>query len=118
MLLKNEKVESICEFAINRLVLGIFPRDLIVTQNWQVAHIIKDQNLANSLKHWISPLPGFDKDSFPFLLCSGRKSFNLVNVKNRSMQVLIDSPAVHHNGQTAAFFKAESKNGFSINFAH
>jgi len=40
MLLKNEKVESIREFAVNRLILSIYPRDLIVTQNWQVAHII------------------------------------------------------------------------------
>ena len=105
MLLKKEQVTAIYEFAVNRLIMSIAPRDLLITHNWQVAHIIQDPRAENIGKKWICPLPTFDKDLFPFIVTSGRNEFSLVNLKTHSVQTLIKTKAIYHQSQQAAFFK-------------
>lgn len=116
MVLKNEKVTAIHEYAANKLVMHLPPSEMLIAHKWKVVQIIKDHRGGNTLKQWLYPLPGFDKEAFPYILASGRESFNIVNVKTFSMQVLIDVPAIYHKSQQSAFFMPETE-GFSMHFA-
>lgn len=99
MLLKKELVNGMLEFAPNKLVMFINPTDLLIANNWQVVNIIKDPRAGNCMKQWLQPLPGFDSEQFPFIVTSGKQSYNLVNLKTYNMQVLIDTPALFHHSQ-------------------
>ena len=80
MLLKNEDVDGILEFAEGQFLLSCLPNTLLVVKNWSVAHIITDESSRNIGKNMLVTMPGFCVDDFPFVLSSGRNSFNLINV--------------------------------------
>ena len=63
------------------MLVAIDPADMLLIHDWKVVRIIQDQNPGNKDKCWISPIPGFDEETLPFLVCSGSQSFNLINVK-------------------------------------
>ena len=50
-------------------------------------------------------MPGFDEETFPFLVCSGDETFNLVNVRDFSQDVLIKATGKNFISQQAAFFQ-------------
>ena len=60
-------------------------------------------------------MPGFDAEAFPFLVCAGLASFNLINVKEGFTEVLIAADG--DSGSRAAFFLLESRTTFSMHFA-
>ena len=91
------------------------PVDLLLLDNWQVTGYITDSQKGNLYKTWIAPLPDFDLDTFPFLVVSGRESFNLVNLKVRQMQILVQAPCKNHGAQEAFFFRKEGY-GFTMHF--
>ena len=82
MLIKNERVESICAFAPDGLILSASPADLLVVRDYKVIHYVSDPDRGNIVKHWQAILPFFDIDECPFILSSGSASYNLVNVKS------------------------------------
>jgi len=72
MLLKNEYVRSICEFAHQKLI--IFSDEsglLLIIHDWKVIHEIFDSDAGNTVKDWQAPFPGFHEDSFSFVVTSG-----------------------------------------------
>ena len=77
------------EYAPNQMVAHVSPTDLLVIIDWEVTAYIHDQQTGNHYKTWFAPLPDFDVDTFPFLVVSGRESFNLINLKEKYMQKLI-----------------------------
>ena len=95
MLIKDEKVEAIFEYSPDKLVMSVYPTDIIIVHNFKVVKIIYKIELGNFNKHWIAPLPGFDEISFPFLLCSGRQNFTLINVEKYKMMKLIQAPCMN-----------------------
>ena len=60
-------------------------------------------------------MPNFDEQTFPFMICSGREIFNLVNVRDFTMQPLIQAPCINIRCQQAFFFKKEDF-GFAMHF--
>ena len=84
-------------------------------QNWNRAFLIQDPDTHNHSKRWISPLPGFSEQEFPFLVCAGSASFNLVNIKDGFTEVLIAADG--DRGSPEAFFVLEHKSSFSMHFA-
>ena len=72
------------------MIVHIIPTDLLLVQNWQVVHLFEDPSRNNIHKFWIAPLPVFNEVAFPFLVVSGSKTFNLINVKDRRMEVLLE----------------------------
>ena len=52
----------------------------------------------------------------PFVLMSGRKSLNIVNVKKFNIQPLVLSPIYAYRGQQA-FYLTEDKDGVNLFFA-
>ena len=85
MLIKDEKVEAIFEYSHDKLIMSLYPTDIIIAHNFKVVKIIYKIQPGNFNKHWIVPLPGFDEVEFPFLLCSGRQNFTLINVGRYKM---------------------------------
>ena len=82
MLLMNENVYAVHEFAKDKIIIYSNNSDLLlVAHEWIVIHEISDSEIRNSLKHWLRPLPGFNADTFPLMLCSGNESYSLINVK-------------------------------------
>ena len=81
----KEYVRGICEFAKNQLLVHIEPTGLFIVDHWKVTHEITDPVAGNIQKHWLSVLPKFDLETFPFIVCSGYKTFNLINVRTKVM---------------------------------
>ena len=103
------------EFAPNRLALTLVPTDILIVENWSQSRLIQDPDTHNQLKRWISPLPGFDVETFPFLVCAGLASFNLINIQEGLTEVLIAADG--DSGSREAFFMLEKGNTFSMHFA-
>ena len=73
-------VQSLCEYAENRMIAAS-KHWFAVIQDWKVTRSFKDPDATNLDKWSIAPLPGFDESTFPFFVCSGRTTQNLVNMK-------------------------------------
>ena len=73
ILLKREYVDSLLEYAPNHLIVTIKPKDLLIVVNWKVTHLIVDFELENIDKFMLKSMPGFDLETFPFIVCSGTK---------------------------------------------
>jgi len=71
------------------MLVHVTSRNLLVVHNWQVLHEIIEPNVGNTNKYWLSLLPGFDEQKFPFIICSGWETYNLINISNFHMQVLV-----------------------------
>ena len=105
MLIENEEVWTILEYAPNKLLVYVFNKDLLVIKNWKVIRRIQERDSRNIEKYQVSPLAGFDAEIFPFAAMSGRKSLNIVNVVTGSMQVLVQTPVMSKHGHSSFFFK-------------
>ena len=83
ILLKHSYAWSCTEYAPNSLIL--FSDDggdqLILIRDWKVIKVIMDPIAGNGNKNDIRCLPNFDLNKFPFMVCSGKLNYNLVNVK-------------------------------------
>ena len=72
-------------------------KDLLIVHDWIVVKkgLIEDPRAGNIEKFWMEPLPGFqyekigDQEEFPWMVCSGKESINLVNVKTHLLMPLI-----------------------------
>ena len=93
MILQNEHVDSAFEFSINCFIITIRPRNLLIVKDWQVTQEIDDPVIENIGKYWICHLPFFNETTFPFLIVSGMKSFNLVNVQTGRMDIIVGGSA-------------------------
>ena len=40
MLIKNEKVESILEYAVDKLIISLYPTDLLIAHQWTAIKVI------------------------------------------------------------------------------
>lgn len=94
---KTEAVQGCCEFAPGKMIFFARQEHLFVVHNWKVVGVIRDRDTKNINKYSITPFPGFDANTFPFVVTSGDSTFNLVNVKTGQMDVLINvSTTVQH----------------------
>ena len=73
------------------MIVTVHPNELLVVHNWKVLDKILDKNQANTSKYWMQMMPGFDEETFPFIVCSGSTTFNLINVRDFSQDVLIQA---------------------------
>ena len=62
------------------------------------------------------PLPGYDAESFPFVIVSGEVSTNIVNTATAQMQVLVKSATDAILGTNMGFFKQLPGGGFEFHF--
>ena len=92
------------------VVYGQPSHNLFLLTDWQVILTVKDPFYKNINKNYIAALPGFDIQEFPFLLMSGDRSFNLLNVQNGHIEPFINAPNSVKDCQQAFCF-TESKKG-------
>ena len=52
---------------------------------------IEDQDFKNINKYFIETMPGFDEETFPFVVLSGAGSYNIINANDGSMSPLISA---------------------------
>ena len=62
MVLIEESVYSLNEYASDKLLIALQMTDLLIIDCWKAINIIKDPRAGNIEKFWIDTLPGF-KDS-------------------------------------------------------
>jgi hypothetical protein len=117
MLLKGEYIWTISEFAPNRMIVYSDEDGhlLFIINNWKVVMTIKEPMSGNGSKDWIRPLPNFDINKYPFLVCAGKETFSLLNVKTGTIEDMIKGSALASKGSTPAFF-VPLQNGFEMHF--
>ena len=60
-LLKNESVESVLEYAPDKMAVTLqSPADLLILHDWVVVKYIKMSTIGDNRKHWVATLPNFD----------------------------------------------------------
>ena len=116
ILLKNEACQAICEFAPNKMAIYARPAHLFIVHDWEVVRRIEDSDMKNQNKYSIEPIPGFDIEKFPFLVCSGESSFNLFSVKDYYMELLVNAATSAMHAQTAFFFDKEKGGALTMHF--
>ena len=89
ILILNENVASLIEYGSNKMLVHVSTRDFLIIHNWQVITKIKEYNDGNTNKYWIREIPGFNENDFPFIICNGWETFNLINVRDLHMEPLI-----------------------------
>ncbi len=120
VLLKHEEIQSVFEYAPGKIIVALFTTNFLFLDNWKPVRIkddwyLCDTQVGNDHKFWIDFIHGFEEDEFPFLICSGRETFNMINVKDYRMEVLIQAPCRNQIAQQA-FFSKEEAYGFSLHF--
>ena len=84
------------------MILIVQFTDFIIVKNWNVIHEIADPNPLNTGKHSMLALPDFNVESLPFLVCSGARTINMINVKQGRMEEFI---AASCSSKNVAFFQ-------------
>ena len=100
----KENVKAIKEIAEDFLIIHLVRTDLLIINNWEVKHRIKEHDLGNIEKYQMLPFPDFSPDDNPFVITTGAKGFNLVNVSTGSMQRLLNLEMMIRRGQELMFF--------------
>ena len=119
VMLKNEYVSAICEFAPSSLLIACLKtKNLVLAQIPQSVQSRSSENSAreivsdeeNDNKNWIAPLPEFDPTdiyAYPFLVCAGDRHISLINIKDGKCQKLINSNTRHCFSQPGALIEKE-----------
>ena len=117
LLFKTEAIQGACEYAKNQFIFYGRQEHLFLVKDWEVTRRINDPDSKNINKYSLSPLEGFDLDTFPFVVTSGESTFNLVNVRTGHMEVLIKAATSVLHAQTAIFYVQEGDGPVSAHFA-
>ena len=64
------------------MILSLDPADMLIVDNWKPLRIIPSLTKGNIEKNYILPHPDFDEYDFPFLVCSGKCFYVLINVRD------------------------------------
>ena len=86
----KQPVDWIKEFQNEKVLVTVESR-IVVIDNWLEYRYIQDPKVGNDQKYFSIPLPLF-KNSFPFIVCTGYETINIVNVNTMQMQTLISAP--------------------------
>ena len=96
IVLEGASVNSMLEFAQNKLILHLDPTDLLIVHDWIAANkVIKEISPGNDKKYLLRTLPGFDEETYPFVVASGSKTINLINVKENHMQIFVNTAQMY-----------------------
>ena len=115
MLIIDWKVESICEFDYNKILVHLQWTDLLVIDNWEMIQRVTISGQFTMERSML--LPGFNfEDGFPFIVSYGKESFDLINIKTGCIDRLIMGTSHNIRGQTAVFFTNRGIGTFDMDF--
>ena len=86
----NDMVQTVYEYASNKVILSLDPTDMLIIDRWKPVRIIPNIFCGNIEKFFISPHPEFNEYEFPFLICSGFDFFVLINIKTYKLEKFVD----------------------------
>ena len=104
------------EYAKDKIIAFIRERNLLIINDWQVIKLMEEQDLSNTNKYWMRPIPGFHETEFPFIICNGWEHFSIINVRDFTIEKLIQASSKTGLSQEAAFF-LDTEYGFIMHFA-
>ena len=115
---------SICqllEVEKNLIVASCEPRTILVFQDWKCVKRYDDSDQGSQYRNfgYLSPLPGFDIQSFPFVACYGLSNINLINLSNNKMEPLVlfdHAEATSTFGKQGFFFQKNETGAISLHF--
>ena len=99
------------QYADNKIIVHIRERDLLIIHDWRVVKLLQEPDDSNTNKYWLKPVPGFHETNFPFIICNGWEHFNIINVRDYSMDRLINASSKTGLSQEGALF-VETDFGF------
>ena len=99
-----EVIKAVLEFSPDKFLVHVYPTKLLVMHDWEVVRAIIDPAPGNITKNWLCPLPTFDEDDFPYVVCSGYETCNIVNVKTGTIQAFLHAPAWYCQSMEGGFF--------------
>ena len=91
--------------------------DLLIVTDLNSVKLITDPDKGNMYKYWIAPFPGFNLDTFPFLVSAGSKTFSLINVKERRLEKLINASSYPDAAMEGAYFEQMKTGSVHMHFA-
>ena len=87
----KQTVDGVKEYEEDKIIITVNPATIVIIENWLEYRFVDDKKEGNDQKYFIAPLPLF-RHTFPFIVCTGYESINIVNIKTMQMQKLIDAP--------------------------
>ena len=90
MFIHNEFVKAVFEYTFNKIILSLDPSKLLIVENWKPIRIIPPDFKGNTDKFYLLPHPEFDEFYFPFMICSGFYQYELINVRDFTIEKFID----------------------------
>ena len=96
--IQKEIVDNCLEYAPKEMLIYIKPKDVLLAKNGEVTKRIEEEDVGNGQKFWFSPLPGFDKNTFPFIISSGWEMYKIINVKTGDLKPFIRTPCKYYTG--------------------
>ena len=115
----KSQIFGILEYAHEKVLITVYPSTILIIEHWMQIHTIEDPRFGNDQKYFITPLPNFHCEEFPFLVSSGYETLNLINVRDHRTEVLIKAPVRNVKSQQAIFFRCPSSRqlGFYMHFS-
>ena len=95
------EIIAILEYAKNKLLVSASDsiwRGMFIIENFSLLRIIDEPSLQNYNTYWLEKIPGFDLETYPFVISQGSPTFNLINVITGSNEVLIKDKTRHYYG--------------------
>ena len=103
----NEVIIALNEFAPAKLLISTKSGSLILFHSFEFVKVYHQEGV-----NFISALPGFHEQQFPFLVTTSTKDVNLLNISNSYSEQLVDA------GATSLFFDTpDATEGFTMHFA-
>ena len=124
VIVNDKQVFSLCVISEKKLIAPLNYREglLLIIQDWKPVHEIKMSYSLALNQH--SPLPGFEINSFPFIIdygtgWDGRKKSDtlwIVNLKTGHRDVLVKECPQHWGKFPATFFRDHGNGRFDLHF--
>ena len=81
---------SILEVSEGKLILHVYDKDILIVTDYAFTRRVVDPDSGNINKFQLVPFPGqLDKQ---FIILSGLKTINVLNLESGQMSVLVKSP--------------------------
>ena len=107
LLADETDITSILEYAKKKMLVACSGTPLLIVEDWKSIRTIKEPSLVDNDKYWLSTMPGFDVEKFPYCISHGSPTFNLINIKLGTNEILVKAPEKHYYAQQAACFRFE-----------
>ena len=114
--ISKEQIIGTCQISPQHMLVHLFMKDLLLYENWEPVRRINEPDASN-IEKYILPMESFDYEEFPFVILTGVRSLNILNVKTGFMQPLINLVIWTKNGMETAFVK-QDKAGISLHFCN